>query len=314
MKSKNSASLNASIAFALPPRNWQKLSRNKVIEKLLIMEHQEVKVTILVDDVPGGANLPGEHGFSCWVRRGDQCLLFDVGQTSLFLKNVQHLGFDASEIHSLVLSHGHYDHTGGLRSLLGQTGDLKVFVHSDAFRPKYTQDPDGTVRSIGMPITREDVLKRAAIFPMLGPKEILQGIYATGPVPRTLSFEDTGGKFFTDKTCRSLDLLMDDQSLFWESSRGTVILLGCAHSGVINTLNYVRQITCNKPIHAILGGMHLLHASNARLQATLDAFKEYDIKFIGAAHCTGASAVKYFHDNLADRFRVLQTGFSMLFE
>jgi 7,8-dihydropterin-6-yl-methyl-4-(beta-D-ribofuranosyl)aminobenzene 5'-phosphate synthase len=278
------------------------------------MEHQEVKVTILVDDVSGNTSLTGEHGFSCWIRRGDQCLLFDVAQTSLFLKNAQHLGFNPSSIHSLVLSHGHYDHTGGLRSLLSQTSSLDIFVHPDAFSPKYTQDPDGTVRFIGMPFSKDPVLKSVTIIPMLQPKEILPGIYATGPVPRIAAFEDTGGKFFTDEACQSPDLLMDDQSLFWESSRGTIILLGCAHSGVINTLNYVRQITGNKPIHAILGGMHLLNASVARLQATVEAFREYDIQFIGAAHCTGAAAIEYFQENFRDRVVTLQTGSSVLFE
>jgi 7,8-dihydropterin-6-yl-methyl-4-(beta-D-ribofuranosyl)aminobenzene 5'-phosphate synthase len=278
------------------------------------MEHREVKVTILVDDVAGGQNLPGEHGFSCWVRRGSQCLLFDTGQSNLFLKNAQHLGFNASSIHSLVLSHGHYDHTGGLRSLLGQTNNLKIFAHPDAFHPKYTQDPDGTIRSIGIPFSKDDVEKHATILPTLEPTEIVEGIYDTGPVPRITTFEDTGGKFFLDERCKSPDMLLDDQSLFWESSKGTVILLGCAHCGVINTINYVRRLTEHKPVYAILGGMHLLKASTARLKATLQAFKENDVKLIGPLHCTGSTANKYFQEQIWDRFKTYRTGSSILFE
>jgi 7,8-dihydropterin-6-yl-methyl-4-(beta-D-ribofuranosyl)aminobenzene 5'-phosphate synthase len=274
----------------------------------------DVNITILTDDLAGPDGMPAEHGLSYWVKRGTQQILFDTGQTDLFLQNAKTLGLDYFSINTVVLSHGHYDHTGGLRHLLGNVSDLKVYAHPSAFLPKYTQDPDGNIRSIGIPIPTADIEKYAAIVPILKPTPILKGIYTTGPIPRLTMFEDTGGRFFADSICHSPDPLMDDQSLFWESSRGIVILLGCAHSGVINTLNYVRQITCDKPIFAILGGMHLLHASSTRLQATLDAFREYDIQFIGAAHCTGVSAVKYFQDNLADRFKILQTGFSMSLE
>ncbi len=211
------------------------------------------------------------------------------------------------------LSHGHYDHTGGLKSLLGRNIDLKVYACSDAFNPKYARDPDGTIRYIGSPIAKADVEKQAKIILLNGPMQIMDSIYATGPVPRLTAFENTGGNFFTDADCTTTDMLLDDQSIFWETSKGIVILSGCAHSGIINTLNYVCQITGNKPIYAVIGGMHLLHADSERLQATMQAFKDYDVKIVIPVHCTGINAVEYFKNKIPECLKSMHTGSSILF-
>ena len=112
----------------------------------------------------------------------------------------------------------------------------------------------------------------------------------TGPVPRVTDFEDTDDPFFLDPHCQHPDPLMDDQALFFDSPEGTVIVLGCAHAGVINTLQYVRQLTGNRPVHALIGGMHLLRASKERLSRTIEELRVCDVRVIAPAHCTGIPA------------------------
>lgn len=104
-------------------------------------------------------------------------------------------------------------------------------------------------------------------------------------------FEDIGGPFFLDRDCGKPDPMSDDQSLFFETNEGTVVLLGCAHSGVINTLRHVRTLTEDRPIHAVLGGMHLVRASSERLSRTIEAFRRLGVERLGPAHCTGAAAI-----------------------
>jgi len=272
------------------------------------MNNPQVKLTVLVDNTPSDNGLPGEHDFSCCVECGSNCILFDTGQTSLVQRNAAELGVDLRGVDSIVLSHGYYDHTGGLRTLLDEGVGINLFANPKAFRPKYARDKDGKTRFIGMPIALSDVRKQISLVWTHHPTEITAEIYVTGPIPRTTRFEDTEGAFFTDDACQNPDLLPDDQALFWESSKGVVILLGCAHAGVINTLNYVRQLTANKPVYAIVGGMHLVNASQLRLQATLETFKEYNVKFIAPTHCTGAAAVDWFRTYLPDRFSEVRVG------
>jgi 7,8-dihydropterin-6-yl-methyl-4-(beta-D-ribofuranosyl)aminobenzene 5'-phosphate synthase len=278
------------------------------------MSPGNTKLTILVDDTPGPNGLAGEHGFCVWVERGSTCILFDTGQTDLALNHAGALGVDLHRAESIVLSHGHYDHTGGLRSLFDAGIGINLYAHPEAFCPKYVRDKDGRARFIGMPITIHEVRKHISIIWTHRPTEIGEGIYATGPVPRTTSYEDTGGHFFVDETCQRPDPLPDDQSLFWESRNGMVVLLGCAHAGVVNTLNYVCGWTGQKTIHAVIGGMHLLAAPASRREATAAAFRELGVQILGPLHCTGTETVKFFQNQLPGQFQSFRTGSSILFE
>jgi 7,8-dihydropterin-6-yl-methyl-4-(beta-D-ribofuranosyl)aminobenzene 5'-phosphate synthase len=123
------------------------------------------------------------------------------------------------------------------------------------------------------------------------PTEVLEGIFVTGEIPRRNTFEDTGGRFFLDATCARPDPLLDDQALFFDTTEGLVVLLGCGHAGVVNTLEYVQRLTGGRPIHAILGGLHLLTASPERMEKTIAAFRRLDIQRQAPAHCTGLPAL-----------------------
>ena len=116
----------------------------------------------------------------------------------------------------------------------------------------------------------------------------------TGQVPHINDFEDVGGAFFLDENCQKPDELLDNQTLFIDSPKGLIVLLGCAHAGVVNTLHYVAKLSGEKNIYAVIGGMHLLNASAERIEHTIEIFRQYNVQRIGIAHCTGIKAVERF--------------------
>jgi len=131
--------------------------------------------------------------------------------------------------------------------------------------------------------------------------EISPGVAVTGQIPRVSGFEDTAGQFFLDRECQKPDGFLDDQALFLDGRDGLVVVLGCAHAGVVNTLEHLRQVEPDTKIHAVLGGMHLVHAAEARVQQTIDALRRFDIDRIGPAHCTGGQAARQLWNSLGQR-------------
>ena len=253
---------------------------------------RKICVTTLVENTVGRLDLLAEHGLAFWIEAGEKLVLFDTGAGQVITRNARSLGVSLEPIDAVVLSHGHYDHTGGLRHVLKTGGRTKVFAHPDAFRAKYARNTDGAPRNVGIKPSDEAAIRENAdeLVRTDQPVEVLPGLFVTGKVPRVTDFEDTGGPFFLDSQCQKPDPLIDDQAMFFESDRGTVVLLGCAHSGVVNTLQYIRQLTGNKPIHAVMGGMHLINASERRIERTIDAIGRLEVKRLGPAHCTGIAA------------------------
>ncbi|HUT59815.1 MAG TPA: MBL fold metallo-hydrolase [Phycisphaerae bacterium] len=256
------------------------------------MPHK-IKVTVVVENTAGAMGLLGEHGLALWIETPDGRLLFDTGQGLALEHNAQRLEVPLARADAVVLSHGHYDHTGGLPALLKRLGPIGVCAHPDALIRRYSKPRDGEAREVHTPeLDRAAIESRRLRFvPTSKPTEIIPGLWATGEIPRTTSFEDTGGPFFLDADGTRPDLLPDDQAVYFRSRTGTVVLLGCAHAGVVNTLRYVRQLTDAAPVHAVCGGMHLLRASPQRLEATCQALRELDVQVLGPSHCTGRQAV-----------------------
>jgi len=250
------------------------------------------RITVLVENTAGGRGLLAEHGLSFWIELGDRNTLFDTGQGKVLSANAQRLGIRLELADAIVLSHGHYDHTGGLGDALTSARRVSVYAHPAAFGPKYARDSDGTARGIGMPSLDEQMVREMAeLLRVEGPTEVCEGLNLTGPIPRTTDFEDTGGAFFKDNDCTELDELVDDQAAFIETPSGTVVILGCAHAGVVNTLRYVQKLTDDRRIHTVIGGMHLLHAGPKRMDRTITQLRQLDVQRLMPCHCTGFEAV-----------------------
>ena len=253
---------------------------------------ETITITTLVENSVHARGLQAEHGLSFHLQAGSRSLLFDTGQSDLFLRNARQLHINLAEAEAIVLSHGHNDHSGGLRTARQTARRARLFLHRAALAPKFARNPDGSTRAIGMDASTAKEIESAPEEVVWTPKpvEIMEGIFVSGEIPRQTPFEDTGGPFYLDSAATQPDTLPDDQALFFDTANGLVVLLGCAHSGVINTLEYIRRLTNGRPIHALLGGMHLAAASHERMENTLAAFRRLEIRFLGPSHCTGFPA------------------------
>ncbi|MBP7937596.1 MAG: MBL fold metallo-hydrolase [Phycisphaerae bacterium] len=249
-----------------------------------------LSITVLVENTANRGGLLAEHGLAFWVEVNDRCILFDSGQGMALTHNAAKLGIDLSTATEVALSHGHYDHTGGLSVAMPAFNRTTVYAHMAAFCDRFVKESDDGFRSVGSPIESFDWLGKhvCRVVPTrMHPVELSEGVWLTGQIPRQNDFEDVGGAFYLNSACTEPDAIVDDQALFVQTGNGVVVLLGCAHAGVINTVDYIGRLAGNSRIHAVLGGMHLLHANERRLNQTVQRLRDLDVQRIGLAHCTG---------------------------
>ena len=260
----------------------------------------DLRITVLAENTVRQATLLAEHGLALWVEADGHRILFDTGQGKVLRRNAEHLEIPLDCAEMLAISHGHFDHTGGLKDVLGAAGQIDLYLHPAALKKKYYREKTPPHRSIGIPGLDEQALRERtrSLTWTRKPTELMSGVHLTGEIPRRNDFEDTGGPFYRDSSCTEPDPLPDDQALYIETTAGLVVVLGCAHAGVVNTLDYIAELTSRNRIYAVLGGMHLVRATARRLEETVAALIRHGVERVGTVHCTGMRATTYLWSQL----------------
>jgi len=268
-----------------------------------------VRIHVLADNTAGMPSFLAEHGLSLLVEVENRLILLDAGQGEAAVGNAVRMGLDLKGVECVVLSHGHYDHTAGLPAVLERSGPRRVICHPSAFEAKYFQAGEFK-RYIGMPWRREYLETAGALFEEReGVTDLGGGVWVTGEVPRLTDFE-TGDPNLKRMAGGDLEVdpLLDDQALVVETEGGLVVVLGCAHAGVVNTALHARELTGRDRILALVGGSHLAFLGRRQLERTMEELRAMDPAVMAFSHCTGQAAARELSAAFGDRFVFNQTG------
>jgi len=275
-----------------------------------------VKITCLTENcAQRGTALWGEHGLSFWLETDQGRVLFDTGQTAtVLLHNLALLGKSLVEINAIALSHAHYDHTGGLPQVLAARPGLPLYALPTIGRLRFSQKQERT-HYIGSPLPIEALRPMADLRLSAEPVEILPGLWTTGVITDRPELEGRSSTHVVpqDDGWRA-DPYEDDMSLVIESGGGLVLVCGCCHAGLLNTLAHVTRHFGRQPV-AVLGGTHLVSAGTSELQHIVDVLRhQYQPMELYPNHCSGEQAFVALSVAFPGRVHALPAGTTLTFE
>jgi 7,8-dihydropterin-6-yl-methyl-4-(beta-D-ribofuranosyl)aminobenzene 5'-phosphate synthase len=273
-------------------------------------------LTILCENTvtrPGG--LLGEHGFACLLETDQGRYLFDTGQGQTILDNARVLGKDLGSLDAIILSHGHSDHSGGLLQVLAATGPLPVYAHPAIFIPRCWAGRYER-RANGCPFSPQELEGAGGRLTAVREFwELVPGVWLSGEVSRTCRFEtgdpslvveDGPGKFVPDA-------FADDLSLALRTPRGLLVVVGCAHAGLVNILCHFQRHTGDQRIFAVVGGTHLAPAGEEQFAATVEFLRQCGVERLGLSHCTGLARGGELARHFPGRVAFANVGFQLDF-
>ncbi|MGD9279728.1 MAG: MBL fold metallo-hydrolase [Desulfobacterales bacterium] len=305
----------------------------KEVDRVEVLTLMDNFVDVLLEDTEvvtrppkaSGEEIPtdtllAEHGLSLLVKvqRGTQkhTIMLDTGYNSMsVLHNMDILAIDPSELEAIVLSHGHMDHTGALHAILEKISKpIPLVVHPDAFfYPRFLEEKDGSIKRFPRTLVRNDFEQRnVKIHESKAPTPILDGaILVTGEVERTTAFEKGMPNALLERDGRlEPDPIKDDQALVMNlKQKGLVVISGCSHAGIINTVLYAKKLTGVEKVYAVLGGFHLSGAFFEKILAqTIDRLKALSPAVVVPMHCTGRKATELISREFPSSFVLNSVG------
>ena len=228
----------------------------------------------------------GEPAVSYYIEDGDEKILFDTGYSGIFMKNAELLNINLDSIHKVVISHGHNDHTGGLKNFLETEKHLELIAHPDCF--EYKEDNDGFY--IGSPLSKEELSEMCTLKLSKAPMKISQHITYLGEIPSFHNFETRyaiGKKMVNGE--KTKDTIQDDSAIVYQSEKGLFVITGCSHSGICNILEYAKKVCNDNRIYGVIGGFHLFDIDD-RLEKTIQYLSENHISLLYPCHCISLKA------------------------
>jgi len=252
-----------------------------------------LRITTLSENTASDEGIVAEWGLSIFVEADDHKILFDTGLSFSAAYNASILGIDLSQVEKIVFSHGHSDHTGGLLHILRMVkGEVEVIAHPDIWTSKYSRYPGSKEEYAGVPFPKEAAETLGAFFNLTRkPVWISGNIVTSGEIPMITEYEMIDPVLYVKENGElKPDPLWDDQALFIKSEKGLIILLGCGHRGIINTIRHAQKLTGLEQVYAVIGGTHLISASPQQLDSTIAELLSLGIQRLGLSHCTGLPA------------------------
>lgn len=271
----------------------------------------KLRVTTLTDNTANYGFL-AEWGMSFLLEVDGLRVLLDTGYSFSAVHNAQLMKIDLSAVDRMVLSHGHADHTGGLREVLRRTGPKEIIAHPGIWEAKYMRRRGEQERYVGIPFMRAELETLGASFNLTAsPVEISDRVTTTGEVPLPTGYEQVASDFYRkEKGGLQPDSLPDDLALAVKTGQGLVVVMGCAHRGLINTIHHIQNLTGVEQVDTIVGGTHLFFASAEQVKQTARDLKKLGIQRLGVCHCTGLRAAAHLADEFGDIFFLNNAGTS----
>jgi 7,8-dihydropterin-6-yl-methyl-4-(beta-D-ribofuranosyl)aminobenzene 5'-phosphate synthase len=273
------------------------------------------KITVIVEDTSNKkSNLMHKHGLSLLLqtmsKQSKAKILVDTGPSQeTFSNNLKTLHINLNDLNSIVLSHGHYDHTLALPEVLKLTKTpIPIVIHPKTFDPKFAYKPNLTY--IGTTVKQSLIQEKNGIFlPTDTPLNISHAIQTSGEIPLRTDFETIKGFWKVDKTRFIEDSMIDEQAVIVDlGEKGLVVIVGCAHRGIINTINHSKRIMNKTKIHAIIGGFHLFNAANTVIDKTIKELQRIAPDHLYPCHCTGSKATSKIIDLFGNQCKPVHTG------
>ncbi len=273
----------------------------------------ETTITILVDNTAGGRGTVAEHGFAVWISRGDEQTLFDTGAGKALSINAKSMEKDFRDIRRVILSHGHWDHTGGLKDVLDIRGTTEIIAHPGIFEERFvarTRNGKTEYRAVGIPFSREELEQAGARFLLTREyHEFSPGMWFSGEIPRPQGWQSSDPRLVIKHDEEYiLDPFVDDVSLLLETESGSVVILGCAHAGTDTILEYLSNKSGYTSFYAVIGGTHLMRSNEQQVNRIIGIFEKYQVQKVVTTHCTGFSAMARMYYHFGDRFKVAHVG------